>query len=34
MEEYYNAMLTDVEGDTWGSDLETRDPNVKIVMAS
>ena len=32
MEEHYNAALTDVEGDTWGSDLETRDPNVKIVF--
>ena len=32
MEEYYDATLTDVEGDTWGSDLETRDPNVKIIF--
>ena len=32
MEEYYKAMLTDVEKDTWGLNLKTRDSDTKIVF--
>ncbi|KAF8652513.1 hypothetical protein AX14_008410 [Amanita brunnescens Koide BX004] len=32
MEEYYEATLTDIEKDTWGLNLKTRDSDTKIVF--
>ena len=32
MEEYYEAALTDVEKDTWGPNLKTRDSDTKIIF--
>ncbi|KAF8671728.1 hypothetical protein AX14_005665 [Amanita brunnescens Koide BX004] len=32
VEEYYKAVLTDIEKDTWGPNLKTRDPDTKIVF--
>ena len=32
MEEYYEATLTDVEKDTWGPNLKTRESDAKIVF--
>ena len=32
MEEYYNATLTDMEKDTWGPNLKTRESDAKIIF--